>query len=124
MEKKLIIACLISCFLPAGITFADLVDLAANTSGTAVAATGQVTIFERFNNPSTGTGVFDPFLRIQSKGEESGYNTDGDVQFATKAGIWTHSITLANVPVVNGYLEFFLDIKNQFDHLHGVQPQV
>ncbi len=110
MGKRVISVCFVFCAL-ASCAFADVVDLSVNTSGTAVAAMGQITIFERFNNPSTGTGVFDSFLRIQSQGEESGYNTDGQVQFATKAGKWTHSITLGNVPVVNGYLEFYLDIN-------------
>ena len=111
MKKIAVVICVVSCFLSASATFADMVDLAANNSGTVTAATGQLTTFERFNDPSTGTGAFDPFVRIQTNGEEKGYNTDGTPQFDTKAGKWTHSITLGNVPVVNGCLEFFLDIN-------------
>ncbi len=65
----------------------------------------------------TGTGVLQPFVRIQAKPTEEGYNTDGVIQFDTKdnPGNWTHSITLSQVPIVtiNGqqYREFVLDIN-------------
>src|SRR5258706_1285376 len=66
----------------------------------------------------TGTGVLQPFVRIQAKPTEEGYNTDGVIEFDTKdqAGSnWTHSITLSQVPIVtiNGtaYREFVLDIN-------------
>jgi hypothetical protein len=74
-----------------------------------------------------GTGNFDPFLRVQADGTESGYNTDAKkVEFDTKTGKWTHIIDLQsidnNVPIVNGadipgltpgvqYREFLLDIN-------------
>jgi len=41
---------------------------------------------------ATGTGNFDSFLRIQGKNTETGYNTDGTVEFQTKSGKWTHSV--------------------------------
>ncbi len=73
------------------------------------------------NNTIVGTGVFDPFVRIQAEnGNDSvqnGYNTDGrPVQFDTKdANQWSHSLLLSKVStqVVNGitYREFFLDIN-------------
>jgi len=65
----------------------------------------------------TGTGVLQPFVRIQAKPTEEGYNTDGVIQFDTKdnPGNWTHSITLSQVPIVNiggvNYREFVLDIN-------------
>lgn len=73
-----------------------------------------------------GTGNFDPFLRIQANRTESGYNTDGPLEFDTKAGVWTHIIDLQstdrNVPIIDGstvpglvagvgYREFVLDIN-------------
>lgn len=62
---------------------------------------------------ATGTGNFEPFVRIQGNGVESGYNTDGSVEFETKSGTWTHSLLLADVPFVNvggtWYREFLLD---------------
>ena len=64
-------------------------------------------------NP-TGTGVIDPFLRIQGKGITSGYNTDeSPMQLEQKAGAWTHSIKLADIPIVNGYYQFLLDINQE-----------
>jgi hypothetical protein len=75
-------------------------------------------IFYRTQQQPTGTGVIDPFVRIQRKGQEDGYNTDGVSEFDTKDNAvhnWTHSIKLSDVPVVtiNGvnYREFILDIN-------------
>jgi len=84
-----------------------------NTSGTVTAATGQVTaFFERYNDPPTGTGVFKPFVRIQGKGIEKGYNTDGSAEFDTKGGKWTHSLKLGDIPVsTNGDIQLLLDIN-------------
>jgi hypothetical protein len=111
VEKKAVTIGLVFLFMLAGVTFANLVDLSVNTSGTVTAATGQLTTFERYNDPSTGTGVFNPFVRIQGNGTEKGYNTDGTVEFDTKTGIWTHSLKLGAVPVRNGNIEFLLDIN-------------
>ena len=116
MKKKVIAICLVSCFVLAGVTFANLVDLSVNTSGTVTAATGQLTVFERYNDPPTGTGVFNPFVRIQNKGTEKGYNTDGALEFDTKQGQtggkkWTHSLKLGDIPVSNGKIQFLLDIN-------------
>jgi putative transposon-encoded protein len=47
---------------------------------------------------SSGTGVFDPFVRLQADGTESGYNTDGPVEFDTKTGKWTHAIKVSSIP--------------------------
>jgi hypothetical protein len=58
---------------------------------------------------STGTGVFDPFVRIQGDGVESGYNTDGALEFNTKGGIWTHSLKLGDLSPITGSYEFILD---------------
>jgi len=116
MEKKAIAICLVSCLVLAGVTFGNLVDLSVNTSGTVTAATGQDTIFERYNAPPTGTGVFNPFVRIQNKGTEKGYNTDGSLEFDQKQGQtggknWTHSLKLGDIPVTNGNIQFLLDIN-------------
>ncbi|MBI3344804.1 MAG: PEP-CTERM sorting domain-containing protein [Gammaproteobacteria bacterium] len=73
------------------------------------------------NDTTVGTGVFDPFVRIQAQNGndtvENGYNTDGrPVEFDTKdQNRWTHSLLLSTVSTkdVNGtlYREFFLDIN-------------
>ncbi|HEV8606392.1 MAG TPA: hypothetical protein VGQ99_13550 [Tepidisphaeraceae bacterium] len=81
-------------------------------------ADGTTALFYRTDIQPTGTGVLQPFVRIQAKPTESGYNTDGAIEFDTKdhAGQnWTHSITLADVPIVTidgvQYREFILDIN-------------
>lgn len=73
-----------------------------------------------------GTGVLQPFVRIQQNGNgnckapciESGYNTDGTAQFETKdagGSNWDHSLKLSDVgtTTVNGivYRNFILDIN-------------
>ena len=73
------------------------------------------------NGIIVGTGVFDPFVRVQAQNGkdtvENGYNTDGrPEQFDTKdQNHWTHSLLLSKVSTkdVNGilYREFFLDIN-------------
>ena len=80
-------------------------------------ADGTSALFYRTDLQPTGTGVLQPFVRIQAKPTESGYNTDGVIEFDTKdnPGNWTHSITLSQVPIVNiggvNYREFVLDIN-------------
>lgn len=72
-------------------------------------------IFQQISPQSTGTGVIDSFVRIQNTGTESGYNTDGTLQYNTKAGSFTHSIQVGDAPVVNingtDYRQFLLDIN-------------
>jgi uncharacterized repeat protein (TIGR01451 family) len=59
-------------------------------------------------NQASGTGLFDPFVRLQGSPTEKGYNTcsqmscSGDVtQFDTKPGSWTHVIPVNAIPVVD-----------------------
>src|SRR5258706_2573029 len=65
----------------------------------------------------TGTGVIQPFVRIQGTGTEAGYNTDyRPVEFNTKdQNQWTHSLLVSSVPIVTyqgqQYLQFLLDIN-------------
>jgi hypothetical protein len=49
---------------------------------------------------SSGTGTFEPFVRLQGSSTEQGYNTDGrkNTQFDTKVGTWTHSILVSEIP--------------------------
>jgi len=76
-------------------------------------------IFEAYNpNTSAGTGTYQSFLRVQKNGTESGYNTDGKLEFDTKSGTWTHSIRLSGIPLVlnpltatGWYREFRADLN-------------
>ena len=74
-------------------------------------------IFEAYSAPS-GTGGFDPFLRLSGSPTEKGYNTSGDVQsppFDTMSGKWTHDTQFAKIPVVTrsgvDYFEMLLDLN-------------
>jgi len=86
---------------------------------------------------SVGSGVIDPFLRVQSNGTEQGFNTDAAVNTLTcptfggttncddKGGTFTHSTLTSDFgqitnPVINGttytgtFVRFLLDV-NQVD---------
>lgn len=49
---------------------------------------------------SSGTGTFDSFVRLQKSPTESGYNTNGTLEFDSKSGTWTHAIRVSDIPVV------------------------
>jgi uncharacterized repeat protein (TIGR01451 family) len=53
------------------------------------------------DNQASGTGLFDPFVRLQGSPTEKGYNTDGAVDFDTKTGNWTHAIKVNAIPLVD-----------------------
>lgn len=86
-------------------------------------------------NPSTGTGVFQPFLRTQEStggnGLENGFNTDAGepgINFDTKNGSsWTRSVTLSEFEtvVVGGTAFFELQLDaNQNMPPHSVGNQI
>jgi hypothetical protein len=75
-------------------------------------------IFTTNDNQSTGTGVINPFLRLQANGNEAGINSnEGQAKLFddTKAGIWTHDIKLADLgtKLIDGsnYFVFLLDVN-------------
>jgi hypothetical protein len=53
------------------------------------------------DNSSSGTGLFDPFVRLQGSPTEKGYNTNGAVAFDTKTGKWTHAILVNAIPIID-----------------------
>ena len=63
----------------------------------------------------TGSGVIQSFLRIGSNEEViEGYNTDAKTyQFDEKGGGFTHSLRISDIPQVNGYFQFLLDINQR-----------
>ena len=116
----------------------DILCTATEPCGQSTGTTLDGTIFEADANPSlpsTGTGVFKPFVRIQEhtpqSETQSGYNTDtGEpaINLDTKAGIWTHSVLFGDLGTVDigglSYYQFSLDAnesgsassdKNQID---------
>ena len=51
-----------------------------------------------FTTPQpTGTGVIQPFLRLENSPVEQGYNTSGGTPFDDKAGPWTHDLTFGDL---------------------------
>jgi hypothetical protein len=86
--------------------YATVVDLTgSNDSGT---INGAQFVFT--TQQPTGTGVIDPFLRVQNTPTEQGYNTSGGTPFDDKAGIWTHDLTFAdlqNTQVTLGSVSYF-----------------
>jgi hypothetical protein len=102
---------------------AGLMATSATTHGTVIdlinADTG-TTNGAQFNwTPAqpTGTGVIDPFVRVQADGTEQGYNTSGGIPFDDKAGIWTHDIQFSDLQTtavtVSGtrYFQVLLDVN-------------
>lgn len=111
MRRKILAVLAICGMIGASSAFATTVDLVNGDSGTINGA-----IFEWMDQQSTGTGVIDPFVRIQATGTEHGYNTSyNPPPLDAKPGLWTHDLLLTDVPVVNvggtDYLKFLLDIN-------------
>jgi PEP-CTERM motif-containing protein len=75
------------------------------------------TIWTQLVSQPTGTGVYNPFLRLQATGTEAGMNTDGDAHatYDDVAGIWTHGITLGQLNTITQggqtYYSFSCDIN-------------
>lgn len=65
----------------------------------------------------TGTGYYEPFLRLQQKGIEQGFNTSADGLLDNKAGIWTKDLLAAIIPTITvdgkEYREIRLDINEK-----------
>lgn len=108
-----ILLCVFVVALLAGQANADFV-LDLTDPGVQVSGTINGAVFTTMFDQPTGTGVFKPFVRIQAGQTEEGYNTDapqGSLPFDEKAGTWTHSITVGEIPTVGDYMKFRLDIN-------------
>ncbi len=93
---------------------ADLVSL--TSAGSSAVINGA--LLEQADPHPTGTGVFDPFVRIQMNGYESGFNTDAKKPaLDAKAGTWTRSLLLSSLVADSykgtNYYKFALDINEQ-----------
>ena len=103
-------------FLFATSAHATVVDLINGDSGTITNSYGTA-IFEFTQPQPTGTGVIQPFLRVQNDPTEQGYNTSGGTPFDDKAGPWTHNLTFADLTTtavtINGQncFKLLLDIN-------------
>jgi len=73
-------------------------------------------LFYQADPHPTGSGFIDSFVRVGSNDPtEKGYNTDGQLEFDTKGGAFTHSLLLSSLGVTNiggtDYYKFMLDIN-------------
>jgi hypothetical protein len=98
---------------PASATILNLTSLGA--SGNIGAA-----FFQQISDQSTGTGVIDPFVRMQANGSEMGFNTDyrplaGDLADVNSSAQFTHSLRVGDFGVVDlggvQSIRFLLDIN-------------
>jgi hypothetical protein len=95
---------------------AVVVDLINNDSGSITNQYG-TSIFQFTRPQPTGTGIIQPFLRVQNSPTEQGYNTSGGTPFDTKAGPWTHDIQFSDLQQtltsVNGtqYYQIMVDLN-------------
>ncbi len=97
----------------------DLTTLGATSTGS------DGVIWSESITAPTGTGVYNPFLRVQASPTEQGFNTDfggpadpngsDKVPLDDVSGIWTRSIQLQNIGTVTvggiDYYQFTLDIN-------------
>ena len=94
---------------------ADTLDL--TTAGSSGFVGGA--FFQQTSPQPTGTGVIQPFLRLQNNGVEQGYNTSArpiEAGYNSKTDPnFTRDLLLSSVPVVNingtAYRQFLLDIN-------------
>jgi hypothetical protein len=102
-----------SLFLAALLPLAGLaVPYDLTTAGSSATVNGA--LFQTTTLQTTGTGVIEPFLRLQGTGTESGLNSDSanaNLYADTKFGAWTHDVKLADLGVQNGFVGFLLDIN-------------
>lgn len=90
---------------------ATVLNLGSSGSGTVGGA-----IFETNADHPTGTGVYNPFLTVQNKDWEQGYNSGSNNNFDTKrVPVWNHEIKFSDLQAttINGvqYFGFSVDIN-------------
>jgi len=98
-------------------TVVDLTDdpTTGVASGSISPYIGDTAVFMRDNSQPTGTGVFDPFLTVDTGGNqhvEQGYNTSTSNQqlpFDDLRDHWNKNLQKKDLAIVNGYYVFTLD---------------
>lgn len=102
--------------LAASVQVSQAISIDLTTAGSSGTANGG--FFQQIPDQSTGTGVIEPFVRLQNRPTEEGYNTGtGDPMPHVKEGLWTHELLVSEVPTVTlgliEYYQFLLDINEQ-----------
>jgi PEP-CTERM motif-containing protein len=101
------------------LTLANILDLTSAGS----TATVNDALFSQIVSDPTGTGYYDPFLRLQNSPIEEAFNTDfrdnGQAPLDAKSDPHTHSVLMNTLKVVNqggiDYYMFTLDIDEPND---------
>jgi hypothetical protein len=112
---RILVGSWLSVFAVAATASATTIDLTTGGSGSGSGALGGTFLASWVDQTSTGSGVIDPFLRLQDGGNEQGYNTSIGTPLDDKSGAFTRPLTLAEIPIVNlggvDYRQFLLDIN-------------
>jgi VPDSG-CTERM motif len=103
--------------LPSIAAFATKLDLSGlATDGSLAGAVGGTAIFSEISTHPAGTGVFDPFLTINSQGNsktEQGYNTDHTLYLDQQRPEWNTLLKVSDLAKINiggtNYYAFELD---------------
>ena len=116
---KIVALCSLIIAFTVGVAFAIPIDLTTGVDASVTASDSS--IWRMANNHPTGTGVYDPFLRLGGNGAptETGLNTDAKhvTVYDDQGGgdQWVHSVKWGDVAIVtyNGkqYYDFTLDIN-------------
>jgi hypothetical protein len=101
MVRKLLVICAGMVLVGASVAYAAFPPIDLTTSGASYVGSDNVQ-WNQLTSQPTGTGVYDPFLRIQATGSESGFNTDflSPPPLDDKASIYTHSVVFGDLGVV------------------------
>ena len=110
MIKTKFIACLGVAAALLSTSNAAVIDLGSDGSGTANGA-----LFEVGSIHPAGTGVFEPFLTLQSNGTEQGYNSSTGNFDTKREPVWNHEIRFSDMQqtTINGtaYFGFAIDVN-------------
>jgi hypothetical protein len=113
--KRALLAAIV--ILPSIAAFATPLDLSGSaTDGSLTGAVGGTAIFSETSTHPAGTGVFDPFLTINSKANsktEQGYNTDHTLYLDQQRPEWNTLLKVSDLAQLNikgtNYYAFELD---------------
>jgi hypothetical protein len=113
---KLVLAVAVMTAASQSLFATDLNLTTTGATGTTTAAVGGSFTVVQISPQSTGTGVIDPFVRIQRNNDEEGYNTSAGTPMDTKPPEgFTRALQLSEIPIVNlggvNYRQFLLDIN-------------
>lgn len=121
MRKQLVgkaLFAVASCALSIGVLNVDrasALDLTGGGTGNTNGGLATFTTITNDGSPPAGSGVIDSFLRVKKDSTEEGFNTDyrsnGQPPLDGVSGNFTRNLQLGDVPVVNSFRRFFLDLN-------------